>query len=98
MTKDVTGTIDTRPLAVPHGEDAIVLALAAQFRLLRAPHRGCGKILVDSALKADVALVEKWRGAKKLVVETAQWRTAIAADEPRRIEPVAAIEFLLHQA
>ncbi len=37
VAEHVAGAVDARPLAVPHAEHAIVLALAAQLRLLRAP-------------------------------------------------------------
>src|ERR1700728_635521 len=73
-------------------------AFAAQFGLLRAPYCSRGQIFIDTALEADIALVEECCGALKLAVETAERRTAISGDETRRIEPVAAVEFLLHQA
>ena len=98
VAEHVAGAVDARPLAVPHGEHAIVLALAAQFGLLRAPDRGRGEILVDAALEADVVLVEERRRAQELAVEAAERRAAIAGDEARGIEPVAAVELLLHQA
>ena len=37
-------------------------------------------------------------GAQELAVEAAERRAAIAGDEARGIEAVAAVEFLLHQA
>ena len=98
VAENVAGAIDARALAVPHGEDAVVLALAAQFGLLRAPDGGGGEVLVDAALKADVALFEKRRGAQELAVQAAERRAAIAGDVTGRIEAVAPVEFLLHQA
>ena len=47
VAQGVAGAIDARALAVPDAEHAVVLALAAQFGLLRAPQRGGGKVLVD---------------------------------------------------
>src|ERR1700739_264753 len=95
MTEDVTGAVHPGPLAVPHGENAIELAFAAQFGLLRAPDRGSGEVLIDPALETNVALVEKRIGAEKLAVESAQWRPAIAGDKARGIQAVAAIKLLL---
>ena len=37
VAEHVAGAVDARPLAVPHAEHAVVLALAAQLGLLRAP-------------------------------------------------------------
>ena len=98
VAEDVAGAVDARPLAVPHGEDAVVPAFPAQFRLLGAPDRGGGEILVDPALEEDVVLLQMGRGAEELPVEAAERRTAIAADVARRVEAVAAVELLLHQA
>src|SRR5271169_5942427 len=81
MAEYVAGAVDAGALAVPHGENAIELAFAAQLRLLGAPHRGCGQVFVDAALEADVALFEKSFGADELAVETAERRAAVAADK-----------------
>src|ERR1700677_115108 len=98
MAEDVAGAIDARAFAVPHGEDAVVLALAAQLGLLCAPDRGGGKILVDAALKADIAFLQKRCSAEELTIEAAEWRAAITADVAGGVEAIAPVEFLLHQA
>ena len=46
------------PLPYHMREDAVVLALAAQLGLLRAPDRGRGEILVDAGLKRMSFCVE----------------------------------------
>ena len=97
MAENVAGAVDARPLAVPHGEHAIVLALAAQLGLLRAPDSCGGEILVDSGLEPDVFLGQERCRAQELAVETAERRAAIARDVTRGVEPVAAVELLLHQ-
>ena len=58
VAEDVAGAVDARALAVPHAEHAVVLALAAQLGLLRAPDRGGGEVLVEAGLEEDVVLVE----------------------------------------
>ena len=78
VAQHVAGAIDARPLAVPHAEHAIELALAAQLRLLRAPERGGGKILVQARLEADVVRLEHALGALELIVEPAQRRAPVA--------------------
>jgi hypothetical protein len=37
VLEDVAAAVDTRPLAVPHREDAVVLRLRVEIHLLRAP-------------------------------------------------------------
>ena len=54
VAERVAGAVDARPLAVPHAEHAIEPAFAAQLRLLRAPERGRGEVLVDAGLEEDV--------------------------------------------
>ena len=98
VTEHVAGAVDAGPFAVPHAKNAVVFALAAQLGLLRAPHRGGGEVLVDAALEPDVAFVQERLGAQKLVVQAAERRTAVTADESRGIEPVATVQLLLHQA
>src|SRR4051812_32935278 len=98
MAEHVAGAVDARALAVPQAEHAIELAFAAQFRLLRAPKRRGGEVLVDAALKLDVGGFEMPPRAYELLVEPAGRRPAIAGDEPRRIEPRAPVQFLLHEA
>ncbi len=98
VAEDVASAVDARTLAVPHAEDAVVLALTPKLRLLGAPERGGGEVLIEAGLKLDVVLVEIALGADELLVEGAQGRAAIARDEARGIEPGAAVALLLHQA
>ncbi len=98
VAENVAGAIDAGALAVPHGKHAVILALAAQLGLLRAPDCGRGEVFVDAALKPDVVLVQEWRGAQELAVEPAQRRAAVAGDIARGIKAVAPVELLLHQA
>ncbi len=98
MTEDVAGAVDAGTLAVPHGEHAVVFALATEFRLLRAPDRGRGQVLVNAALETDIVLAEKRGGALKLAVQSAKWRSAITGDVACGIEAVTPVQLLLHQA
>src|SRR5919198_2584946 len=98
MTEDIAGAVDTGPLAVPEAEHAVEFALPAQFRLLRAPDRGRGDVLVEAGLEADVVFVERALGADELLIEGAEWGAAIAGDVARGIKAGAAIALLLHQA
>ena len=64
VAEHVAGAVDARALAVPEAEHAVELALAAQLRLLRAPQRGGGDVLVDAGLELDVVLVERALAAR----------------------------------
>src|SRR5205085_3047005 len=98
MPEHVTGAVDARALAVPDAEHAIELALAPKLRLLGAPQRGGGEILVDTGLEHDVAALEERFGAPELLVEPTKRRAAVSADVAGRVEPGAAVALLLHQA
>ena len=98
MAEDVAGPVDARPLAVPHAENAVVLAFTAQLGLLRTPNRGRRQIFVDPALEADVAFLKKGLGTLELAVEAAKRRAAISGNKTRGIETVPPIELFLHQA
>ena len=90
--------VDARALAVPDAEHAVVLALAAQLGLLRAPQRGGGEVLVEAGLEHDVVRREHAARALELLVEPAERRAAIAGDVAGGIEAGAAVALLLHQA
>jgi hypothetical protein len=72
MAEDVAGAVHARTLAVPDAEHTIELAFAAQLRLLRAPHGGCGKILIHAGLELDVVRHQRARGLPELLVESAE--------------------------
>src|SRR5262249_58816286 len=84
-------------LADAHAKYAIELVLAARLRLLGTRQRGCGEVLVNSALTTDIALLENPLGAQKLAVEIAEGGAAVAGDKARGVEPVAAVQLLFHQ-
>src|SRR6186713_84241 len=86
MAEDVAAAVDARALAVPHAEDAIVFALAAELRLLRPPQRGGRQVFVDAGLEAHMRGVEEFLRALELLVEAAKRRAAIAGDQSRRVE------------
>ena len=97
VAEHVARAVDARPLAVPDGKDAVVLAFAEQLRLLRAPAGGGGKLLVEARLEDDIGVGELLLGAPELLVEAAERRAAIAGNETRRIEAGKAIAFALHE-
>ncbi len=97
VAEDVAGAVDARALAVPHAEDAIELALAAQLGLLRAPQRGGGELFVDAGIELDVGGSQEAAGAHHLLVEAAERRAAVAGDVAAGVEAGAAVALLLHQ-
>ncbi len=97
VAEHVAGTVDARALAVPHAEHAVVLALAAQFGLLRAPDGGRGEIFVQAGLEQDVVLVEMGLCPHELLVEPAERRAAIARNVSSRVQPRDPVALLLHQ-
>ncbi len=96
VLEDVARAVDARPLAVPHGEDAVMLGAGEESDLLRAPDGGRREILVDAGLKADLVPLEEAPGAPEGLVEPAEWRAAIAGDEGGGIEPRRRVALALH--
>ncbi len=93
----IAGTVDARTLAVPHAEDAVIAGALEQIRLLRAPDRGRGEILVQSRLKTNLRRVEVLAGAPELSVEAAERRAAIARHETRGIQSRKPVAMALRQ-
>ena len=50
----ITGTVDTRTLAVPDREHAIVFRTGEEIGLLRAPDRGRSQIFIHAGMKLHV--------------------------------------------
>src|SRR5215471_7852577 len=98
VAQRIARAVDARALAVPYAEYAVEAPFAAQLRLLRAPQRRCGQILVNGRLEENVVRLAQSVGALELVVEPAERRAAIARDIAGRSEPGAAVPRLLHQA
>ena len=80
VAKDVARAINAWTLAVPHAEDAIELAFAAQFGLLAAPQRGGGEFLIDAGLELDVGGGNLASRTHELLIKPAKRGTAIAGD------------------
>ena len=97
VAEHVAGAVDAGTLAVPEAEHAVELAFAAHLRLLRAPQRGRGELLVEAGLEMDVGGAEFLFQPRELQVEAADRRAAIAGDEAAGVQPGAAVALFLHQ-
>ena len=97
MAEDVAGAVEAGTLAVPHAEHAVVLALAPQLRLLRAPQRGRGEVLVEAGHELDVVGLQDALGAQHRRLEAGDRRAAIARHVARRIEPRLLVAGALRQ-
>ncbi len=93
----VPRAVYTRSLAIPKAEHAVVLRARKQVRLLGAPNRRRGQILVEAGLKADVGGVEETLRAPKLAIEAAERRAPIPGHESGRPEPGALVAVALRQ-
>ena len=93
----IAGAIDTRALAIPQREHAVIRRFAEFPDLLRAPHRGCGQVLVDARHEADLVLVEEFLRLPQREIVDAERRAAITRDESRGVQPRRTIAPVLHQ-
>src|SRR5262249_24192877 len=58
MAKYVAGAVEAWTLAVPHTEYPIILALASELSLLRAPKRSGSQVLVEPSHELDVIVFQ----------------------------------------
>ncbi|MCG3190125.1 MAG: hypothetical protein LKCHEGNO_02736 [Burkholderiaceae bacterium] len=93
----IARAVDARALAVPHREHAIDRALRVALDALRAQHLGGPQLLVDRRHKADAGLGELRARLPDRLVDHAQRRAAVAADEALRVQPGARVARALHQ-
>ncbi len=87
VAEHVAGAVDARALAVPDAEHAVVFAFAAQLRLLRAPQRGGGQVLVQAGHELDVVGLQQALGAEHRRFQGGNRRAAVARHVAGRIEP-----------
>ena len=97
MLQRVAGAIHAGTFAVPQPEYAIDLAVRVGFHLLRAEHGRRGEILVHGRQELDVVLVEERFRPPEFLVEAAQRRSPVPANEPGGIEARGAIDRPLHE-
>ncbi len=97
MLERIARAVDAGSLAVPESEHPVDLAVRVRLHLLRTEHRRRGEVLVHGRQELDVVLVEKRFRAPEFLVEPAERRAAVAADESRRIEPGRAVHRPLHE-
>ena len=87
VAEHVAGAVDAGALAVPDAEHAVVLAFAPQLRLLRAPQRGGGQVLVEAGHELDVVGLQDALGAQHGGFQRGDGRAAVARHVAGRIEP-----------
>ena len=80
VPQHVAASVNPGPFAVPDTEDAVVLGVAVNVQLLRAPQGGGRKVFIKPRLKLDMVGLELLGGLVKRLVVTANGRATIAAD------------------
>src|SRR5690606_394683 len=93
----VAGAIDARSLAVPEREHAVVARAGEEPRLLGAPDRRRGEVLVQARLEADTGRLEITLRAPELPVEAAERRAAVSRYVTCRRQSGAPIEVALRE-
>ena len=87
VAEDVAAAVHARPLAVPHGEDAVVFGAGEESDLLAAPDGGSGEVFIDAGLEGDVVVGEMGLGLPQAKVEVAERTAAVTGDETGGIQP-----------
>src|SRR5471030_1054857 len=96
VLEDVAAAVHARTLAVPHGEHAVVLGLADQVDLLRAPDGRRGQVFVDAGDELHVVCLQMRFGLPQVFVEAAQRRAAVAGDEAGGVQTGGDVALALH--
>ena len=92
MFEHVTCAVDTRGLAVPDAEQAIIFCAGEQAELLAAPDGSCAKVFVQAFPELDIVRVEPFLRGTQLLVVAAQRRAAIPGNEAGRVQILTQIE------
>ncbi len=92
----IDGAVQSRPLAVPHGKDAVVGAFAEHGGLLCAQTGGGGQVLVDARDKMNGPLAQIPVGPPQLLVDIVHGRAAIAGNEAGGVQPRRLVAQILH--
>src|SRR5207244_2373768 len=95
VLENVARAVDTRALAVPHADDAVVLGSGEEVGELAAVDRGRAEVLVEPGDEDDVVLAKEIRIALQGQVEPAEGRAPIAGDQRRGVEAPAAVGAVL---
>jgi hypothetical protein len=98
MAQHVAAPVDARPLAIPDGEDAVIGALAPHLRLLAAPDRGRGKVLIEAGMELYSLGLEQLMGALEGQIDAADGGAAITRDVARRFETRLAVQGFLGES
>ena len=97
VVQRVAGAVHAGPLAVPEREHAFDLALRIGLDALRAQHRGGGQLLVDRRQEAHAGRLIGGLRLPDLLVDLAERRAAVAADEAGAVQAACGVRGALHQ-
>ena len=97
VLEHVAAAVHTRRLAVPHGEHAVVVAVAGQVQLLRTPDRGGGQLFVDTGQELDMVPLQLCFCVPQGFVQTAQRRAAVTRHEACGVVPGGQVAPALHE-
>ena len=96
VLEDVHRAVDARPLAVPDGEDPVLLRAGEEAHLLGAPEGGGRQVLVDPRLEQHAVPLQEGPRLPQRPVEIAERRAAVAGDQAGRVEPGRTVSQMLH--
>ncbi|KFB74326.1 MAG: hypothetical protein AW09_000382 [Candidatus Accumulibacter phosphatis] len=87
VPENVATAVDTRTLAVPHGEDSLVFGAGKEIELLGSPDGGGCKILIDRRLEDDALGLEMRASFPQRLIESSQRAATVARDKACGIQP-----------
>jgi len=97
MLERIAGPVHARPLAVPQAEYAIDGAFRVAFHPLRAQNLGRSQFLVDGGHEIDARRLDLITLLPDHLIDHAQRRATVAADEASRVQACSLIALALHE-
>jgi hypothetical protein len=86
LAHGVEALVESGSLAVPHRRHAVVIGVVVVVNLLRPPDRGRGHVLIGCGPEPNVVLLYLICGTPQLDIHYGHRRSAVAGNEPGRIE------------
>ena len=97
MLECISGAIDTRALAVPHGKYPVRGALGICFNALRTEHCGSTQFFVDGGQKVDAAVGQPGLCLPDLLVDHTKRRATVTTDKTLGIPAARLVKRALHR-
>ena len=96
VLEHIAAAVNAGAFAIPERKHAIVFGALENIYLLAAPDSGSRQVFIQARVEFDLVIVQKFAGLPQLLIQPAQWRTAIAGDKTGGVQAGSSITLALH--